>query len=503
VSDVPGTWTHTAGTDGGPQSHYEVKVYTDAQYGAGAFSADTSAATWTSGIVASSEATATAIGLTGGTYRWYTRTAQTVNGTPHWSAWAYEAFTVSLSTSEVETVTPTADVANGLMSIVTNIETASDTAAIINLERSEAENLLADIPLGTTDAGSGNGPLAVGWNTATVATPTSFTTSVGTSGTAGSRAYQKIAATLDSGDAVYFRPASASPHVAGDRLYPVEEGDVVSFAVDLRTTTIVGAGLKFHIWVTWDGISDNEKELTIPASSILWRRYEHSAVAPADCNARVNITMQATSGSGHVASLDIAEPRMTVNEEWVPVRFADEYAVASDTITSLDYEAPTGVPLRYRARAVKSDGTIGRWVEQTATADADWDADGVWIKDPYRALNNLKLDWTEFPDPTEDITQGVFYPLSSDDDDTSYAVVLSQARQSRTGEWMFETETYDDVAPFKLLMRKRVVYVQCPESYQFPGGYFAPGAIQEITPEPSEIPQWRYWKVAFVEVDRP
>jgi hypothetical protein len=107
------TWTHTAGGDGGPQTAYELKVFTAAQYGAVGFSPDTSDGEYESGVVASSAASL-AVGLTNGTtYRVYVRTAQTINGTYHWSPWDFEGFSISLTTGDVLNVVPFVDAANG------------------------------------------------------------------------------------------------------------------------------------------------------------------------------------------------------------------------------------------------------------------------------------------------------------------------------------------------------------------------------------------------------
>lgn len=108
------TWSYTQGSDGGAQSHYEVKVYTAAQYGAGGFSPDTSTTFWTSGIVVGSGTSQVSGVLTNSTtYRVYVRTAQTINGAAHWSAWDFEGFSISVTTADVSAITTTADSAHG------------------------------------------------------------------------------------------------------------------------------------------------------------------------------------------------------------------------------------------------------------------------------------------------------------------------------------------------------------------------------------------------------
>jgi hypothetical protein len=91
------SWTF-ADTDGDTQSYYYIKVFTAAQYGAGGFDPETSAATYDSGEIAGSD-TDNVIGdlLANGTYRVYMKVAKTINNQPFWSAWANSSFTVNNS----------------------------------------------------------------------------------------------------------------------------------------------------------------------------------------------------------------------------------------------------------------------------------------------------------------------------------------------------------------------------------------------------------------------
>lgn len=107
------TWSFSD-TDGETQSYYQIKVFTDAQYGAGGFSASTSTATWDSGQVASTDNTAV-VGqlLLSDTYRAYVRTAKTINGQPFYSNYAYSEFTISVTPPPVPTLTASWDAVNG------------------------------------------------------------------------------------------------------------------------------------------------------------------------------------------------------------------------------------------------------------------------------------------------------------------------------------------------------------------------------------------------------
>lgn len=101
-------WTFNAGTDGGSQTKFQVKVFTDAQYGAGGFDPETSSPTVNSGTITSSTGawTPSANLPNGDTYRAYVKTAATTNGVDQWSAWAYTEFTISIALTTPTAVVP-------------------------------------------------------------------------------------------------------------------------------------------------------------------------------------------------------------------------------------------------------------------------------------------------------------------------------------------------------------------------------------------------------------
>lgn len=101
-------WTYTDPDAADPQAFYEVRIFTAAQYGAGGFNPATSAATWESGEVASSEPGVIISSLLlSATYRAYVRVAKSVNGQPFWSSWQFSQFTLSLTPPPTVTVAAT------------------------------------------------------------------------------------------------------------------------------------------------------------------------------------------------------------------------------------------------------------------------------------------------------------------------------------------------------------------------------------------------------------
>lgn len=124
------TWAHTAGTDGGPQSAFELAIFSAAEYGVAGFNPATSPATYRSGTTTGSTSSLVSpVQLANSTsYRAYVRTAQTINGVLHWADWAFSAFSISITAPNVPTLTATADTPNGRVKIA-----VADTSAAVDL----------------------------------------------------------------------------------------------------------------------------------------------------------------------------------------------------------------------------------------------------------------------------------------------------------------------------------------------------------------------------------
>ena len=134
---VPIAWTNTLDSDGGAQTRYEVKVFTDAQYGAGGFDPATSTPYYTTGEVISSALTANVGPLENAdTYRAYVRVAQTVNGASHWSAWAFDEFTMDVSTADVDTVVGSPGPSESSILVTVTRDGASEAWEFVEVQRS-------------------------------------------------------------------------------------------------------------------------------------------------------------------------------------------------------------------------------------------------------------------------------------------------------------------------------------------------------------------------------
>lgn len=122
VSDPTGTildttspevsWGSDLDQDGGPQTKYQVKIFSAAQYGAGGFAPGSSTAYEDSGEVSSSDTAyqPNTPQVNGTTYRAYVRVAQTVNGVDLWGDWANSQYTINATPPNPPAVAATADI---------------------------------------------------------------------------------------------------------------------------------------------------------------------------------------------------------------------------------------------------------------------------------------------------------------------------------------------------------------------------------------------------------
>lgn len=133
-------WTHTAGSDGSEQTHYEVAWFSSAQFGIVGFDPATSPAFERKAGGGSINSLQPTDSLTNGTWRMYVRTAQTVNGQAHWAAaWSYTEFIVNVTPPTVDEVLVTGwdDTASILVEV--RRDTTGPAWEFVDIERLDAE----------------------------------------------------------------------------------------------------------------------------------------------------------------------------------------------------------------------------------------------------------------------------------------------------------------------------------------------------------------------------
>lgn len=125
------SWTNTTlDSDGGSQTHYQVKTSTSSSPGAAAIEdsgeTQSGAASWVP-TTAISEGTRYA----------HVRTAQTVNGVKHWSDWDTQSFTVSIARPGVPTMTLTAQSSSARIKVDLDDTAGSATTDLFETEVSD------------------------------------------------------------------------------------------------------------------------------------------------------------------------------------------------------------------------------------------------------------------------------------------------------------------------------------------------------------------------------
>lgn len=104
-------WSYAAGVDGGPQSSYQVRIFSAAEYGVAGFNPGTSPASYDSGVLFGTTSNHRSASLPNATYRSYVRAAQSINGVAHWSDWAFSQAVLNATGPTVASVVATSEVA--------------------------------------------------------------------------------------------------------------------------------------------------------------------------------------------------------------------------------------------------------------------------------------------------------------------------------------------------------------------------------------------------------
>lgn len=133
------SWTYSD-ADGTEQDYYRIRVFTSAQYSAGGFDPSSSASFWDSGVVASSDNTATIREfLTDGLYRAYVTVAKDVSGIPFYSNYAYSQFTIDTTPPTTPSLTATYDSASNRVTLTATGATVSGSfdSQVFEIQRTD------------------------------------------------------------------------------------------------------------------------------------------------------------------------------------------------------------------------------------------------------------------------------------------------------------------------------------------------------------------------------
>jgi hypothetical protein len=393
------SWNYSD-VDDDPQSVYEVKVFTAAQYGAASFDPDTSDAAWGSGLVSSSDTGVTVpVDLdTGTTYRAYVRVGHALGTGNFISDWALTTFTMNYDAPPP----PALDVAY------------SPTFNVVYITATGRTNYLSD-----DDA--------------------VFTASEGTWSTVQACTLARDTGTFEVGVAsLKVESTSGATMRARTGLYAIaQDGQRISGIADFRADAVGRASRVSLYWYTSSASLISVTDGTLVTSTFTgWTTASVSALPPSNAaSAALGIEIQSpASGEDHFVDKAALHPGPT--PVWGPgglytdqnilversvdngltwEEVGDSFAgVPTQVAQSDDYAAPRDVTNVYRARAVgvKANQEVlsSAWSDEAAayvTNDGEW-----WFK----ALSSpsLNIGPVKVRGPLSETVQqsvGIFRPL--------------------------------------------------------------------------------------------
>lgn len=369
------SWTYSD-TDNDPQERYQVKIFSDVQYGDANFNPDTSTTTWSSGEVLSSATSAapTTALVNATTYRVYVKAADAGQG-GRYGLWAYVQWTTGFVTPATPTISASADNANahvtltvtGFDNLLTaNISSIEDgiTGWFNNsncaLAQSSAQASHGTYSLRLTSSASGD--MSAATTTAsgvTVAGSTTCTALASFRSAVSARSCRVKIAWYDSTSTII--STSTGGNVADSTSAWTQATVTASSPSNAAYATIIvevvatGAGSEVHYV---------DKISLAPGSSTTWT---YGGFTPTLIDAEY--TDDATT--------------------WYPVRAATAAtfsSAATQTGTLYDYEAPSGTARTYRVRITDAADTVTSAASSTSAATQT--LTGWWLKDPlYPTLN--------------------------------------------------------------------------------------------------------------------
>ena len=416
-------WTY-ADADGDPQSVYEVRVFTAAQYGAPGFDPATSTAAWETGLVSSADpGVVPTVDLENGeTHRAYVRVGHALGTTVLLSAWDYEEFTVDYDSPPAPALSAAYSVSSNVVYVTATGRTnylSTDDASMEGSAGTWAAISGCSVARSTVQALIGSASLAITNTSPGTMSARTGHYPVATDG-------QQIAARCD------IRPDGSARTVRmllrwtdGSTLLSTKTGpDVTEAGAAWTSVTMVGtppAGAT-HVQVGVEVVSAASGEIHFvdkvsvhPGSTALW-----------------------SPGGLYDAQVIVVERSEDDGTTWLEVDTVPA-GVPTQVAQFDDYAAERDQAAVYRARVIGyagQDAVAGPFSDEAAafvTNDGRW-----WLKadgDPARNLGGLLV--TGPLSFTREQTVGVFRPLGRSTPivtsgdlyglDGSYEVIVSGA----------------------------------------------------------------------------
>lgn len=485
TSTITTDWSHTPGADGGDQSHYRLIWLTAAQVATitgGDPTTSTAGSAFDSGAVESSAGSATAAGLPAGTLTRYVATADVVNGQPHWSAWVSQSVTVTLSTAEALSVSPTVDDALGRVGVTVARDTGKDPWATVDVQCLSGVDVLAALGgmEGVPVAGVVGGWTSGNWNTPTSVSYSAVTVS-------GHGQVQRITATTTAGSGGYVTPATPLV-IAGDSVDVLVDADSSAWGNNQLLVSVAFGDKAGNL------LALPMYKLAVTAG---WRRYGATFAAPAGAvSAKPLVGVIGTTGGAVVADVDAV--RMFDGRTW---RTVTAPTPDTNTVTADDYMLAPGETAIYRARAVKTGPVAGSWIY---SADTVWSypTGQLWLKVPDTPALNMRLWVVSTPLENTRPRRQIIHDILPDGASSARRVVAYGPLQGRVTELVAWTETRAEAAQLEAIVRSGVVVLHPPTDWRFAAGTFALGAqVEDVSDEVATGYEYQQWRITLTEVD--
>lgn len=395
-------WTY-ADTDGDPQSVYQVRVFTAAEYGVAGFDPETSSASWDTGLVFASDpgVTPTVDLENDTTHRAYVRVGHALGTSVYLSAWAYSQFTLDYDSPPAPEIVASFSAINNAVFVTatgrTNYLSADDASAestagtwanVTNaaVVRSTAAALTGSASIRLTASANGTmqaatDPYPIATDGQTISARASFRAD------ANGRNCRVILRWFD--DAAFLSATNGSTvldSISGwvdATVSGVPPAGATRAAVAVEVASAAGAEVHYV-----DKISMN------PGPTALW-----------------------SPGGLYDSQVIVLERSIDDGDTWAEISEIDA-SVPSQQVQGDDFAAPRGQSVVYRARVIGFSGqdAVASGYSVNAAAfvanDEKW-----WIKAPGRGdltVGGARVLGGSAIQQTREAAQGVFRPLGRD-----------------------------------------------------------------------------------------
>lgn len=377
-------WAPDLDVDGGVQTNYEVKIFDDATFDAGGFDADIDTPEVESGILVGHDVTWEPDEiLANGTYHAAVRIAQTVNNEQIWSDWEFAEFVIDTAAIGTPTILLTPEEAAYRMrvdvtpySIMTQYGFEEDGSQTTNLGTGTTQK--RSTSLFGQDAKQG-----LWFNQADV---TGAVTNAGING-----------ATIDTStsDHQVSMWVLADVGVAG-HLYLDERSSGAT--LDTVSTAFTGTGEWQRVTVANPFSTGIRVRFRLAVDAAIETSIGHDAI-------------QLVGDDMLLTDYFQVQKRQAGTDDWLDLRTPLGDGLISDAETAYDAEAPNGVAMEYRARAVSVSNTTDNIYSEWAVA-SDYVVWDTWtLKHPFRPELNMAVTLRSQPSRSKAIASGVLHAL--------------------------------------------------------------------------------------------